>query len=98
VQSIQGIATRIGKVSETAAAIASAVEQQGAATAEIARNVTEVAKGTGDVSSTITGVSTAAQHSGAAASQVLASAGSLSQNSEALKAQVDAFLAEVRAA
>jgi len=46
----------------------------------------------------ISSVSAAAQQSGAAASQVLASASSLSQNSEAPKAQVDAFLREVRAA
>jgi methyl-accepting chemotaxis protein len=97
-QSIQGIVARIGKVSEAATAIASAVEQQGAATAEIARNVTEAARGTGDVTSNIGGVSSAAQQAGDAASEVLASATSLSQNGEALKAQVDAFLHEVRAA
>jgi methyl-accepting chemotaxis protein len=97
-QSIQGIVERIGRVSEAATAIASAVEEQGAATAEIARNVTEAAKGTGEVTSNIAGVNTAAQHAGVAASEVLASASSLSQNSEALKMQVDTFLLEVRAA
>jgi methyl-accepting chemotaxis protein len=98
VRSIQGVAERINDVSRTATAIASAVEQQGAATAEISRNVTEVAKGTSEVGANISGVNASAQSSGAAASQVLASAGDLSRNSEALKAQVDAFLAEVRAA
>jgi methyl-accepting chemotaxis protein len=98
VHSIQGIVARIAKVSEVATAIASAVEQQGAATAEIARNVTEAARGTGEVTTNITGVDTAARSAGAAAGQVLASANSLSQNSEALKRQVDTFLSEVRAA
>jgi methyl-accepting chemotaxis protein len=98
VQTIQGIAERIGKVRETATAIASAVEEQGAATADIARNVTQAAKGTEEVTTNIASVSTAAQHSGAAANQVLAAADGLSQNSEALKKQVDAFLLEVRAA
>ena len=98
VHSIQGIVARIAKVSEAATAIASAVEQQGAATAEIARNVTEAARGTGEVTTNITGVDTAARSASAAASQVLASANSLSQNSVTLKAQVDTFLSEVRAA
>jgi methyl-accepting chemotaxis protein len=95
---IQRIVTRITKVSETATAIASAVEEQGAATAEIARNVAEAAKGTGEVTTNIVGVNTAAQQTGAAAGQMLAAASSLSQNSENLKTQVDAFLHEVRAA
>ncbi|MBW4093195.1 MAG: HAMP domain-containing protein [Proteobacteria bacterium] len=98
VLAIQSIAARIGKVSETASAIAAAVEEQGAATAEIARNVAEAAKGTSEVSSNIVGVNSAAQSSGAAAGEVLTSASSLSQNSEALKAQVDRFLHDVRAA
>jgi methyl-accepting chemotaxis protein len=98
VQSIQGIAERIAKVSENATAIASAVEQQGAATAEIARNVAEAAKGTAEVTTNITGVHGAAQQSGSAASQLLSAAGSLSENSETLKQQVERFLVEVRAA
>jgi methyl-accepting chemotaxis protein len=98
VQAIHGIAERIDKVRQTATAIASAVEEQGAATAEIARNVTQAAKGTEDVTTNIASVSTAAQHSGAAANQVLAAAGGLGESSGALKMQVDAFLREVRAA
>ena len=98
VHSIQNINTRIARVSETATAIASAVEEQGAATREIARNVAEAAKGTAEVSSNIAGVSEAAGQTGASASEVLASAGDLSRNSEALRAQVGAFLKEVRAA
>jgi len=98
VQAIQGIVTRISQVNETAAAIAAAVEQQGAATAEIARNVAEAAKGNGEVTINISGVNAAAQQSGVAAGEVLAAASSLSQNSEELKVQVDAFLREVRAA
>jgi len=97
-RSIQGITETIGKVSETTTAIASAVEEQGAATQEISRNVTQAAQGTQEVSGNIVGVSQAAQQTGTAAVQVLASAGELSQNGEALKAQVAAFLQEVRAA
>jgi len=97
-QSIHGITETINKVNETATAIAAAVEEQGAATQEISRNVLQAAQGTQEVSSNITGVSQAAQQTGSAAVQVLASAGELSRNGEALQAQVAAFLQEVRAA
>ncbi|WP_428486284.1 methyl-accepting chemotaxis protein [Rhodopila sp.] len=95
---IQGITATIGKVSKTAGTIASAVEEQGAATQEIARNVIRAAEGTQEVSGNITGVSQAAQQTGAAATQVLASAAELSRNGEVLKVQVATFLRDVRAA
>ena len=97
-QSIQSVTDTIHKVSETATAIASAVEQQGAATQEISRNVVQAAQGTQEVSGTIAGVSQAARQTGEVSVQVLASAGGLSRNGAALKAQVTAFLDEVRAA
>ena len=62
------------------------------------RNVLQAAQGTQEVSGSIAGVSQAAQQTGSAAGQVLASAGELSRNGEALKAQVRSFLNEVRAA
>lgn len=98
VDSIQNITSTIGRVSEIASTIAAAVEEQGAATLEIARNVAEAARGTGEVSQTIAGVNEAARETGVAASQVVDSAGELSRNGEDLKTQVDAFLREVRAA
>ena len=75
-----------------------AVEQQGAATQEIARNVSQAARGTQDMSRNIAVVSTAAGQTGAAAGQVLESSGELGLNSEALHREVDQFLREVRAA
>lgn len=98
VEAINGITHTISKVNEIASAIASAVEEQGAATREIAHNVSQAAKGTGEVSANIVGVRDAARETGVAADQVVASAAELSQNGETLKAQVDAFLREVRAA
>lgn len=98
VEAIDGITRTISKVNEIASTIASAVEEQGAATREIAHNVSQAAKGTGEVSANIVGVRDAARETGVAADQVVASAAELSQNGEALKAQVDAFLREVRAA
>jgi methyl-accepting chemotaxis protein len=98
VDAIDGITRTIGKVNEIASAIASAVEEQGAATREIAHNVSQAAKGTGEVSANIVGVRDAARETGVAADQVVASAAELSKNGEMLKTQVEAFLCEVRAA
>src|SRR5206468_8636659 len=56
VAAIKEIGGTIGRISEIASTIAAAVEEQGAATQEIARNVGEAAKGTAVVASNITGV------------------------------------------
>jgi methyl-accepting chemotaxis protein len=97
-QSIQEIVQTINKVNETATAISAAVEQQGAATHDIARNVDQAARGTRDVSSNIDGVRQAATETRSAAEQVLNSAGEFARNGETLKARVEDFLREVRAA
>ena len=98
VESIHGVNQTIAKVNEAATSIASAIEQQAAATQEIARNVQQAAVGTQEVSSNIAGVSEAAQQTGAAAAQVLSSSGELSRNGDLLRQQVDTFLRDVRAA
>jgi methyl-accepting chemotaxis protein len=97
-QSIQGIAQTIGAVSDTATAIAAAVEQQGAATLEIARNAQEATRGTQEVSSSIASIDTNSRKAGSDASGVLASANQLSENGSVLRQQVETFLREVRAA
>jgi len=74
------------------------VEEQGAATQEIVRNVSQAAVGAGEVTSNIAGVAQASEETGAAATQVLASASELSRQSEHLRAEVAHFLATVRAA
>jgi methyl-accepting chemotaxis protein len=98
VEAIGGIVQRIEEINGISAAISSAVEEQTAATAEIAGNVQQAAHGTGLVSSSITGVSEAASATGSASQQVLASAKSLSGESDHLRAVVNAFLKDVRAA
>ena len=70
----------------------------GAPTQEIARNVQQAAAGTQQVSSNVGGVTQGAAATGIAANQVEAAAGNLSQQSQQLRAQVDAFLGQVRAA
>lgn len=98
VGAIRGIGGTIGEISEIAATIASAVEQQRAATQEIARNVQEAARGTQEVTANIEGVKRASADTGAAATQVLGAAGSLSEQSEALSVEVREFLDGVKAA
>jgi methyl-accepting chemotaxis protein len=98
VQAIGGIGQTIGRINEIATTIASAVEEQGAATKEIARNVQQASAGTNEVSANIANVTQAATETGAAASQVLSSAGELAKQSENLSYQVDAFIAKIRAA
>ena len=97
VSAIQGIGSTIGEISEISTAIATAVEQQSAATKEIAANVQQAAAGTQEVSENISGVTQAASETGEAAGQVLGAAQELSKQSEALREQVDSFLIEVRA-
>ncbi|MCJ2084866.1 methyl-accepting chemotaxis protein [Methylobacterium sp. E-005] len=98
VTSIGGITGRIREISDVASSIAAAVEQQGAATQEIVRNVSQAAMGTGEVTSNISSVAGAAEETGAAANQVLGAASELSRQSEHLSAEVERFLATVRAA
>ncbi len=98
VEAIRSIGATIRQMSEIATTIASAVEEQGAATREIATNVHQAAQGTSDIATNIEGVSRAASDTGSAASQVLGAAGELSEQAETLRRDVDEFLATVRAA
>jgi methyl-accepting chemotaxis protein len=74
------------------------VEEQGAATQEISRNVQQAAQGTMQVSSNITDVQRGASETGSASVQVLSAAQSLSRDSNRLKQEVSRFLNSVRAA
>jgi methyl-accepting chemotaxis protein len=98
VGAIREISGTIEKLSEISATIASAVEEQGAATQEISRNVQQAAQGTQQVSSNIVDVQRGAGETGSASSQVLSAAQSLSRDSNRLKLEVGKFLNTVRAA
>ncbi|MDE4911768.1 methyl-accepting chemotaxis protein [Methylobacterium sp. 092160098-2] len=98
VEAIGTITGRIGEISAVAAAIAAAVEQQGVATQEIVRNITQVSTGTQEVTGTIAGVAQAADQTGRAADHVLTAATALTRQSEQLAVEVGRFLAGVRAA
>jgi methyl-accepting chemotaxis protein len=95
---IKEIGDTIARMSEIASTIASAVEEQGAATQEISRNVQQAAQGTQQVSANITDVERGASETGSASAQVLSAAQSLARDSNRLKLEVGRFLDTVRAA
>lgn len=98
VDAIKRIGGTIGEVSSVATSIASAVEEQGAATQEITRNTQQAAQRTKDVSGHIEGVTSGANATGQAAQGVKSAAEALGRQGEQLRAQVDDFLAKIRAA
>jgi len=98
VSAIKAISNTIGRISGISGAIAAAVEEQGASTQEISRNVQQAATGTVHVTSNITDVSRGAGEAGLASAQVLSSAQSLARESTHLKTEVAKFINAVRAA
>ncbi len=97
VGAIEDIGRTIGRMDEIASSIAAAVDQQGAATQEIARNVHDAATGAQSVSSHIVSVNRTAEEAGTAARQMLEAADGLARQSDVLRGDVDQFLVEVRA-
>jgi methyl-accepting chemotaxis protein len=97
-QAMRRIGGTIGEVNSVATSIASAVEEQGAATQEITRNTQEAARRTGEVDTNITGLTTGADATGNAAADVRTSAEALGRQADALRHEVDDFLAKIRAA
>ncbi|MEY9181468.1 methyl-accepting chemotaxis protein [Bradyrhizobium sp. USDA 326] len=98
VGAIQGIGRIIGEINDVTTTIAAAVEEQGAATREIARNIQHAAGGTSEVSSNIVGVSTASAEAGAAATEVLSASDALRREADMLRGEIDTFLNDMRAA
>ncbi|MGC2085776.1 MAG: methyl-accepting chemotaxis protein [Bradyrhizobium sp.] len=98
VNAIKAISGTIATLSEISAAIAAAVEEQGAATQEISRNVQNAAAGAEQVSSSVVDVQRGATETGSASSQVLSAAKLLAKDSDRLNHEVAKFLENVRAA
>ncbi|MEM8837998.1 MAG: methyl-accepting chemotaxis protein [Pseudomonadota bacterium] len=98
VDSITAIGERIGTMNEVASSIAAAVDQQGAATQEIARSVQQAAIGTSNVSSNISGVLERATQTGEVSQKVLSASTIVNEKTETMKANIQKFLDEIRAA
>ncbi|WOH74013.1 HAMP domain-containing methyl-accepting chemotaxis protein [Bradyrhizobium sp. NDS-1] len=98
VAAIKEIGATIGQISSISTSIASAVEQQGAATQEIARSVQTVAQGTQTAATDIGEVNRGAAETGSASEEVLHSAKTLSSESTRLRAELNRFMGNIRAA
>ena len=98
VAAIKEIGGTIGQISNIASSISTAVEQQSSATQEIARSVQNVAQGTQEAAANIMQVNRGATETGSASEDVLNSARTLSSESTRLRAELDRFMANIRAA
>ncbi|CAA7619143.1 conserved membrane hypothetical protein [Candidatus Terasakiella magnetica] len=96
VDAIRHIGATISHIDEMAAAIAAAVEEQGAATSEIARNVDAAAGGTRRVADNLDHVAQSAQRTESMAHQVATVVHALFDGSGKLESEVQNFLSEVR--
>ncbi len=97
VESIDRIVGTIGQIRTASSNIAAAIEQQGAATQEIATNTQQAARGTETVNDNINGVGRAATMTGAASSQLMTLSGSLTGQAQQLKLEVERVVQNLRA-
>ncbi|EGY01317.1 methyl-accepting chemotaxis protein [Nitrospirillum viridazoti Y2] len=98
VTAIGGIGATIRRIDEIASIIAAAVQEQGAATQAIVSNVGETARATEEITENIYGVNERAGKTARKSAEVEASSTELTSEAQVLRAQVDAFLAQLRAA
>jgi methyl-accepting chemotaxis protein len=96
VAAIQRVIAVIGEIDTNSAAIAAAVEEQGAATKEISRNVQEAAMSTQEVTSSIGAVAVAVDNAGRDAGEMLTRMRKLSQEAGSLNEKVEVFLQKIR--
>ncbi len=98
VDSVGSVAERIGEMNEIFATVASAVEEQRAATQEISNSVHQAAQGTQDVTRNIDAVRQASEETGRGASEVLSETQELATTLDGLGNASDKFLDSVRSA
>jgi len=97
VKTINGITSTIKQVSQISTTIASAIEEQGAATKEISRSIDEASHDTNVVTQNIADITHAAEETGTASTQVLQTADQLARESDSLRQAVEGFIVKVRA-
>jgi len=88
---IARVGETVGRINAIASSIATAMDQQGEATREIVRNVQAVLDATQSVSTRMGQVSGAANDSRGSAQRVLADSGSLAQQADRLRREVEDF-------
>jgi len=97
VEAIAGITKTIGEIDSIASAIAAAVEEQGAATNEIARSAELASNGTQEVTSNISDIEVAANSTSESAENVKQGATKLGETADDLHKRVDDFISLLRA-
>lgn len=97
VDAIRAIVDTINSIDTISTAIAGAIDQQGSATQDIARNVIHAADGTSRMLSSINAITEAASQTGQAADRVVSASAEITQEAQALSEEVSGFLQEVRA-
>ncbi|SRR5579859_1375808 len=98
VHAIARVEATIGRINEISASIAAAMEEQGAATGEIARSVQEAALGTAEVSSHINGLGQVVAETGAISVDLLRASDRLGRETDSLKTELARFLTAIRQA
>lgn len=98
VSAISGIGNIIGEMDEISATIASAVEEQGAATTEISGNAQQAATGTQEASNNVVQLTEVSRNTGEASGRVLEAADVLLKQASELDDQVEGFLKNIREA
>ncbi len=98
VDAIRAITVTIGNINQVSSAIATAVEEQGAATGEIARSIEEAATGTSSAAENVAEVAVAAEETKLMADQVYRAAEDLRGVSGQLATEVSSFIKDIRAA
>jgi methyl-accepting chemotaxis protein len=97
VESISAILGTINSICDATAAIASAVEQQGASTRDIADNTHKAARGTTRVTESIETVHATADKSGAVSAQLKTMSDTLLNASADMRTEIETYFAEVKA-
>ncbi|MGE5504025.1 MAG: methyl-accepting chemotaxis protein, partial [Actinomycetota bacterium] len=93
---LQSVQQTVVHADEVVSTIASAVEEQNAATQSIVGNVNAAAQGNQEVSSSIVEVSAAAEHTGEMATRMVAVTDELRSEAETMKTEVERFLDAVK--
>jgi len=97
VDNVGAITAVMGEIDSFTATIATAVNQQNAAAAEITKNIRQAATGTAGVARGIAGTAAASDNTNRSADLVLNSASDLSRQAAELRSSVDRFLSNVAA-
>lgn len=97
VTALEAVGSTIMNADEVVSTIAAAVEEQNAATDSIVRNINDAAQGNQSVSAAIGQVSGAAEHTGQMAERMVGVTDTLAEEAHRMRAEVERFLADVRA-